>query len=228
LILPSKPTGSFYIIGDVHGEYEAFVTLLDGLPLAPDDTVIQLGDCINRGPRSFEVVEYCLSFDRCRRYMLGGNHEFMFYRYLTEGDPVFLSSGGETTLRSYQRHGWAPEAGDPHSVPQSHLCLYSVGYPWMAWLIQTPEYLFAHAGYDLALAPHEQSRDVLGWGKVVGQERSQTSQLLIRGHTVYPDVLFTSEGWIGVDTGCGKGGALSCLRLPDRTVFTALTPARGR
>ena len=58
---------------------------MDTLPLRADDVVVQLGDCINRGPQSFEVVEYWLQFDRCTRYVLGGNHELMFYAFLVGG-----------------------------------------------------------------------------------------------------------------------------------------------
>jgi serine/threonine protein phosphatase 1 len=219
---PSRlPPGRIYAIGDIHGEYETLVELVASLPLRPEDVVIQLGDCINRGPRSYEVVEYWLRFDRCPRYVLGGNHELMFYAFLCEGDTTVLGFDGEATLRSYERHGWRPRAGDPTSVPESHLRFYAQAYSWTKSLLQTTEYCFVHAGYDLSRSPQEQSPDMLLWGSVTGQEQSRTRQTVIRGHVPHTRVRFTAKQWIGVDTGCGLGGALSCLRLPDRQVFTA-------
>jgi serine/threonine protein phosphatase 1 len=209
------------VIGDIHGEYPALERLVDRLPLRPEDVVVQLGDCINRGPSSFEVVDYWLRFDRCQRYVLGGNHELMFYMYLCEGSEALLAFEGEATLRSYERHGWPPRAGDPASIPETHLRFYTHGYPWTVSLLQTRDYLFTHAGYDLSRQPREQSAEMLLWGSVVGQESPCTTQTVIRGHAPYPKVTFTRRGWIGVDTGCGLGGHLSCLRLPDRQVFTA-------
>src|SRR5262249_17418197 len=88
-------------------------------------------------------------------------------------------------------------------------------------LMVTAEYLFTHSGYDLARPAHQQSGEILLAGRVIGHDASCTTQTVIRGHTPYPKVLFAKEGWIGVDTGCGRGGCLSCLRLPDRTLFTA-------
>jgi serine/threonine protein phosphatase 1 len=220
---PSKlPPGNVYVIGDVHGEFEALVALVERLPLQADDLLIQLGDCVNRGPRSFDVVEYWLGFDRCRRYVLGGNHELMLYAFLCEGDTSVLGFDGEATLRAYERAtGRRPVAGEPGSVPEEHLRFYAQAYPWTVSLLQTTEYVFTHAGYDLSRAAHAQSAEMLLWGSVVGQENRLSSQTVVRGHVPYPRVIFTSQGWIGVDTGCGLGGYLSCLRLPDRQVFTA-------
>src|SRR5882672_1970413 len=98
---PSKlPAGNIYVIGDVHGECDALARLVDRLPLTADDLVIQIGDCVSRGPQSFEVVEFWLQFDRCARFVIGGNHELMFYDYLCEGDIAARGYDEEATLRS--------------------------------------------------------------------------------------------------------------------------------
>jgi serine/threonine protein phosphatase 1 len=218
---PSKlPPGNFYVIGDIHGECDALAALIDRLPLTPDDLVIQIGDCVSRGPQSFEVVEYWLRFDRCERYVIGGNHELLFYDFVCEGDLTARGYDEEATLQSYARHCWRPVAGDPASIPEEHLRFYAQAYPWTVSLMQTNEYIFTHSGYDLARPAHQQSGENLLAGRVTGHEVRCTEQTVIRGHTPYPKVLFTTQGWIGVDTGCGKGGPLSCLRLPDLKVFT--------
>jgi Calcineurin-like phosphoesterase len=219
---PSKlPAGNIYVMGDIHGECDALVRLVDRLPLAPEDLLVQIGDCVSRGPQSFEVVEFWLQFDHCTRFVIGGNHELMFYDYLCEGDTAACGYDEEALLRSYERHCGLPRPGDPGSVPEAHARFYAQAYSWTVSLLQTSDYIFAHSGYDLARSPQQQSPEVLLTGRVTGQEARCTSQTVIRGHTPYPKVLFSSQGWIGVDTGCGKGGPLSCLRLPDRQVYTA-------
>jgi serine/threonine protein phosphatase 1 len=213
--------GDIYVIGDIHGEVEALAALVESLPLRREDTIIQLGDCINRGPQSFEVVEYWLRVDRCQRYVLRGNHEEMFLSYLRQGCPAMLAFGGEATLQSYQRHGWRALPGVPHSIPEAHLRFYGLAYPWTGALLVTPGFLFVHAGYDMAHPPDAQQDEMLTWGSVYRWRQSRTPQTIVRGHVPYPAVMIGPEGWIGVDTGCGLGGELSCLRLPDRQVFTA-------
>lgn len=221
IVRRESPPADFYVIGDVHGEHEALVALVESLPLQPDDTVVQMGDCVNRGPHSFEVVEYWLQFDRCPRYVLRGNHEDLLRNYLRVGNPALMVFGGEAALHSYRRHGWSAAPGDPGSIPESHRRFYDLAYPWTAELLVTPDYLFVHAGYDLVQPPHAQDEYMLLWGSVWRHNQSRTPQTVVRGHFPYPEVTFTLEGWIGVDTGCGLGGQLSCLRLSDRRVFTA-------
>lgn len=225
---PSKlPAGNIYVIGDVHGECDALVQLVERLPLAAEDVLVQIGDCVGRGEQSFEVVEFWLRFDRCTRFVIGGNHELMFYDYLVEGDAASGGYDAETISHSYERHSGRPRPGDPASIPESHLRFYAQAYPWTVSLLQTTDYLFVHSGYDLSRPPQQQSPEVLLTGRVTGQEAPHTPQTVVRGHTPYPKVLFSRQGWIGVDTGCGKGGPLSCLRLPDRHVFT-VRPASFR
>jgi hypothetical protein len=101
------------------------------------------------------------------------------------------------------------------------LRFYDLAYPWTAALLVTPHYLFVHAGYDLAQPPDEQQEGMLLWGSVYRHSQSRTSRIVVRGHEPCPTVNVTAEGWIGVDTGCGLGGHLSCLRLSDGQVYTA-------
>src|SRR5438067_1953585 len=136
LTLPGPhPPGHIYVIGDIHGEYATLVDLMNRLPLEREDVVIQIGDCVGRGPQSFEVVEYLIRFDRCRRYVVRGNHDALFDRYLREGHLGMMPAGGEATVQSYRRSGWSCAPADPGSVPPSHLRFYGRAYPWTVSLI---------------------------------------------------------------------------------------------
>ena len=72
------------VIGDVHGHYDGLMTLLEAIAPNSDDRVYFLGDLIDRGPKSAQVV----NFVRQSSYpCLLGNHELMLLEVLTDGRP---------------------------------------------------------------------------------------------------------------------------------------------
>jgi serine/threonine protein phosphatase 1 len=206
-----------FAIGDIHGEFDCLERLINRVDPQPGDVVVQLGDCVNRGPRSFEVVEFWINFDRCDRFVLGGNHEEMFYDYIEEGSEDLLQYGGGATIESYRARGWRCERGDPASIPPDHYQFYVQAYPWTRTLISTSRYLFVHAGYDFSLPRETQNQYSLKWGRVQGWRPGM--QTVIRGHTPHRRVVM-GRAAIEVDTGCGLGGGLSCIRLPDGKVWS--------
>ncbi len=213
-----------YAIGDVHGEAEALRELLAKIPVQPTDLVIFLGDVINRGSDDpFDCVEQVIAFDRCRKVFIQGNHEEAMLGFLELGDLQGLAGmKPQSTLDSYMRHGYALLPGDLQSLPETHLRLYAQAETWTLPFYITDQYIFTHAGWDLALPIHSQSTGAMRWGKVKGWETPVWSQTVVRGHTPIPRVTFSREKpMIGVDTGCGLGGLLSAVRLPDGAVFTA-------
>lgn len=63
------------VVGDIHGRYETFRRLLDAVNYDPaKDIIYSVGDLIDRGPDSYEVLEF---FQGERRYAVKGNHEHM-------------------------------------------------------------------------------------------------------------------------------------------------------
>ena len=224
-----------YALGDIHGENEALRELLAKLPVVPSDLVVFLGDAINRGPDSFDCIEQIIQFDRCRKVFVQGNHEEALLLYLEEGDIATLAGlSGQATLDAYVRHGYAltPGAllmsGDPNSLPLTHLRLYAQMEPWTLPFYITDDYIFTHAGWDLALPLTLQSPGAMRWGKVKGADTPSWTQTVVRGHTPFPKVMFArTKHYIGVDTGCSMGGLLSAVALPSNEVFT-VRPASYR
>ena len=93
------------VIGDIHGCSDALSQLLAKIkPLAKDDTVIFIGDYIDRGPDSKGVIDIVLQLrkEHNRVITLMGNHEFMLLGAIKGyGQNEFLSMGGDATLKSY-------------------------------------------------------------------------------------------------------------------------------
>ena len=78
-----------YAIGDIHGSLDRLVALMDKIGIdGSDNRLVFLGDYIDRGPSSFEVVEYLLDLRKRHRntVFLKGNHEEMLEKYLS-GEP---------------------------------------------------------------------------------------------------------------------------------------------
>ena len=66
-----------YIVGDIHGEYGKLCSLLDEIAPEKDDTIIFMGDYIDRGAKSKEVVDKVISMkDVCNCVYLIGSHEY--------------------------------------------------------------------------------------------------------------------------------------------------------
>ncbi|MBX3276049.1 MAG: serine/threonine protein phosphatase [Sandaracinaceae bacterium] len=104
--------GRTFAIGDLHGDLDAFHRLAERLPpLAEDDTIVFLGDYIDRGPRSREVVELVRRLDRderCEVVCLRGNHEDAWLRVIDEGWPEFLLPGPNGCLAMYRSYEGGP------------------------------------------------------------------------------------------------------------------------
>ena len=93
-----------YAIGDIHGQADMIKRLIEKIKPNWNDTLVFLGDYINRGPSSYDVVEYLIQLaDGHNCKFLMGNHEDMFLRYLCNDESemnLFLMNGGQRTLKS--------------------------------------------------------------------------------------------------------------------------------
>ncbi|GAA1434413.1 metallophosphoesterase family protein [Microlunatus lacustris] len=96
-------TAHLAFVGDVHGNLEALRGLLDALDRRGAPHVIFLGDYINKGARTAEVLDELLRAAEADRVtLLRGNHEAALLGALDTGSlTAFLKMGGAMTIRSY-------------------------------------------------------------------------------------------------------------------------------
>lgn len=209
------------VIGDVHGHYDGLMTLLEALAPGWDDRVYFLGDLIDRGPKSAQVVEFV---KESSYQTLLGNHEQLMLDALPNG-PVdlrswqaWLYSGGDATIASYRDTGMMP-------------------YKHLEWMRSLPTHLdlgdiwLVHAGVDPKLPIHQQSIEQFCWIRQAFHNISKpyfTNKLIITGHTitftfegVMPGELVRGPGWLDIDTGAyhPKSGWLTGLDLSYRRVY---------
>lgn len=210
--------GKIFAIGDIHGCYDQLRELMNKIPIEPErDRLLFIGDYIDRGPHSYEVVEYLVDLKRRfpQTVFLKGNHEDMLQNYLAGTDRfTYLLNGGQHTLDSYLSHAFNADASP---VPRAHLDFFNS----LVLYHQTEEYLFVHAGLRRNVALESQDPQDLLW---IREEFINTDfdfgRRVIFGHTPFSEPLVMPNK-IGIDTGAVYGNRLTCARLPGPEFFSA-------
>ncbi len=214
--------GRIFAVGDIHGSHTKLNMLLERLPLDRErDTLVFLGDYINRGPDSRLVIETLLQLrTKCAHTVfLMGNHEEMLLEYAADGDIDRLRllhvMGVEATLDSY-----GAAMHDLRSLaflPPSHLeFLKTLRMSWVS-----DPYLFVHADVcpmanDPAASGKEYTRSadqLLASRRLTREVPTETEHLVIFGHTAFETPLVRTDR-ICIDTGAVHGNMLTALELP--------------
>jgi len=199
-------------IGDIHGCDVALAHLLERLNPTADDTVILLGDAVDRGPATRQVMDRLIALrTTCRLIFIMGNHEEMM-RDAISGRGLFhawLEAGGRETLESY--------GGQVEDIPAAHIRFLMSAVPFH----ETETEIFVHANLEPNVSLKNQSADWLRWKHLGGSERAHASgKRLICGHTPQTDgVPLVLDGWVCLDTYAHGGKYLSALDVATDQVF---------
>jgi len=214
--------GRVIAIGDIHGCVDELSVMLDVISPTADDTIVFLGDYVDRGPSSRDVIDRLIELRDsgcCRTVFLRGNHEDMFLAFLGErgrhGD-AFLFNGGRMTLASY---GLAPYLNGEEvraRLPEAHLDFLR-GLE-LQHLVEP--FLFVHAGISpLRSLEDQQEEDLLWIREEFIRNRHGLRQTVVFGHTPQREVLWHLPFKIGLDTGCVYGNKLSSLDFVSGTLL---------
>ena len=217
-----------YAIGDIHGRVDLLIRmhamiLADARAragLAP--TVVYLGDYVDRGSGSFEVIEFLLHepLPGFTSIYLMGNHEDMMLRFL-DGPPTlnWLANGGIATLASYGVRAAGPivyladldlvRRELRASVPPAHM-RFLLGLNLMH---VAGDYVFVHAGVRPGVDLEAQAPTDLLWirDKFL-DSRKDHGKVVIHGHTITEEPEIRANR-IGIDTGAFVTDKLTCLVL---------------
>ncbi|MSO70475.1 MAG: serine/threonine protein phosphatase [Alphaproteobacteria bacterium] len=215
-------------VGDVHGCYERLCALQDSIyALAAEHAasrrvLIYLGDYVDRGPASCDVIEALLAPPPLPIEVvhLLGNHEELMLSFL-QGGPAWpwLMNGGVETCWSY---GIKPpeisrdESGDTElrnmlldNIPLAHKTFLLR----LKLLHREGDYLFVHAGVRPGVALDAQApRDLLWIRDLFLDSEADFGAVVVHGHTpTHEPEVFVNR--IGIDTGACFGGKLTALVL---------------
>ena len=239
-----------FVVGDIHGELAHLESLLSKLPeLAADDTLVFLGDYVDRGEYSRAVLEHLMTLGErvaAKLVFLRGNHEDGWLRVLNGGWPEFVlpaSNGCWAAVRSYLGRPAAdatPEREDFEALLSGSF-FPDVVADWMSRLrhyYEDEHAIYVHAGLPEKegrfLHPREvEDPLVLLWLRSAKFFREYSGKRVVCGHTATEDLpqlsTYTPDDptdlWyrgdvVAIDTRCGKpGGFLTALELPALTVY---------
>ena len=201
-------------IGDIHGCHIALEALLQELNIAANDTVVVLGDVVDRGPGTKPAVEQLLALQKkCSLIFLMGNHEEMMLESREGGaiETAWLSFGGRETLESY--------GGGYGMVPRSHWRFLKSGRDYWS----TESEIFVHASLEPGKPLASQTTDWLRWTRITGKEPpTECGRRVICGHTnLQKGVPLIWDGWVCIDTWCYGDQYLTALDVTSNLIYQA-------
>lgn len=207
-------------IGDIHGCWTALEALIQAVAPQPDDTLITLGDYVDRGPDTAAVLDWLLHWGQHRRLIpLRGNHELMMLaaRDNRDAEAAWLETGGRATLESYQSDSTRRPA--LRDVPTAHWRLLEEG---LLPFHETETHLFVHANVYPDLPLTEQPDYVLYWEGLDDPPRHASGKVMICGHSSQKSGLpYDNGNAVCIDTYAWGGGWLSCLDVDSRRIWQA-------
>ena len=215
-------------IGDIHGCYLTLTELYDQIKKNyPDIEIYAVGDLVDRGNKSYEVVEFII--DKNIRFT-PGNHDYMFYYFFKDPTSVFARSwvfnGSAATLESYEDKG---EKVFEHIEFIKRAPLF----------FDTPDCFITHAGiskeykkflgtnfeddltplYDYINNDFRSDRGVL-W---LRDKALNIGKLQIMGHTKHQEIVLDEEAnAVYIDTGAYVGNKLSAVIIEDQQIIDVI------
>ncbi len=208
------------VIGDVHGHYDGLMRLIEAIAPTSDDGIYFLGDLIDRGAKSAQVLDFV---KRSGYVSLLGNHEQMLLEAFPGGKvstpalQAWLYSGGQSTVSSYDKPEHLLEKLDWIRTFPTHVDLGDI------WLV--------HAGVHPGLSLQEQTSHEFCWIRDVFHSTITPyfdDKLIITGHTitftlpnVSPGQIAKGQGWLDIDTGAyhPKSGWLTAYDATNELIY---------
>ena len=214
--------GRTLAIGDIHGCDRALDTLLAEVNVHAEDTVVVLGDVVDRGPGTMQVIDRLLELrQQCQLYFIMGNHEEMLLNAMAGGEwqEAWMKHGGRQALDSY--------GGGFEDIPEEHYEFMRDGLDYL----DTPRNIFVHANLHPGIPLERQPPYALRWERLTALEPPwPTGQRVICGHTpqMNGDPL-VFPGWIGIDTmAYADHGWLTCLDTGTDVIYQANQAGQSR
>ena len=201
------PSGRVIAIGDVHGCIHALDAVLEAIAPTGADEFVFLGDLVDNGRDSRDVLNRILELQSaCRVVLIQGNHEEMMLaaRSGAEAFNYWQNCGGALTLSSYHFPGRMED------VTAEHWAMIESCLPYY----ETDDLIFTHANYLPNVPMPQQPRHQLRWALFEPQEMRphMSRKPVIVGHTEQKDGEILDLGFaMCIDTACWRYGWLTAV-----------------
>lgn len=207
-------------IGDIHGCFDAFRMLIENvIRLTKDDTLILLGDYIDRGTQSKQVIDYIIQLqtDGYSIITLMGNHESMLLNAAEDIQTIslWLMNGGMTTLNSFG-------ITFPSKLNTRYLCFFNSLKHYHIF----GDYLFVHAGFNDSIPNPFEDVDSMLWSRISSYSHPLLiNKTIVHGHTPISltnceNSINNKSGVINLDTGCVYENRNGCGYLTGYDIFS--------
>ncbi len=204
-----------FAIGDIHGCAKALRSVIEAIDPQPEDEIVFLGDYIDRGPDSRDVIDQVIELrTRTQVVALRGNHEIMLMGVAIHGmdDSVWRANGGNSTLASY--------GGSLSKIPSNHLVFFHELLPYY----EIDDTIFVHASYAPDIEMFEQTEMMTYWTHLMpplpGPHMSGKRVLV--GHTPQADGQVLDRGHlVCIDTYCFGYGYLTAYEIGGKAIIQA-------
>lgn len=198
----------YLVVSDIHGAIEKFDNVLKDASYDPEeDQLIMLGDYIDRGPHSKDVVDKVQQLvEEDGAIAIKGNHDDLFIRsqYDKSTRRIWEMNGAGSTRESY--NGDLEKMQRHREWLENHLQLY----------YETENFIFVHAGLHPKVPLERQQEETMLWTRHT--EEIGLGKTVVHGHTPVQDVSYY-EDQVDIDTGAVYGGKLTILELPSHRVY---------
>ena len=222
------PDETFIVLGDIHGRADLLQRFLDMEPSYP---VVCVGDYIDRGDNSAEVLQILRS--ELNVTCISGNHEEMLLNFLKNPEQSgarWLRYGGLQTLASFGVAGVTESSRTDAIVKAAEQLQDAMGPDLIAWLGTLPSrwqsgnVAVVHAGADPSMDIADQSKSTLHWGHPdFDKSMRRDGVWIVHGHTIV-DAPGTMDGRIAIDTGAYATGRLTAVLIEQgQTSFETIT-----
>ena len=185
--------------------------MLNHLQPAAEDTVVILGDVVDRGPDTRRCIDLLMELqEACRLVFIMGNHEEMMLDALDRGSwsGSWSTFGGRETIESY---------GGMADIPEDHIEFLKSAVDYY----ESDTAIFVHANLEPHVPLNRQRVDWLRWNHLTGKEEPHSSEKwVVCGHTRLADgVPAILNGWACIDTYACGNKYLTCLDTDDFIVY---------
>mgnify|MGYP003388969276 CR=1 FL=1 len=226
---------NIYAIGDIHGCLNELNSLHKKIFSAEkfkveEDLLIYLGDYIDRGPKSKQVIDTIVDLKKkeIKTIFLMGNHEeFMFDFLFNKNNNIkkWIDFGADQTFKSYDIEvvEFIKDSFDDHIIDRLRKTLLEKMshehfdfFKNLELMFIVEQYLFVHAGIDPKKSLKEQNKHNFLWSRSEEffNESFKFDKIIVHGHTPEKNCINLPYR-INIDTGCYFSGKLSGAALND-------------